>query len=91
MLKFYYSGAPNPTKVALFLEETGTPYVEYFSKRRKQPTETTHLGMAESKSEWSGKDFNVHSEKTLEFEPISINRLGGNSKCGAVWRQRLAG
>jgi GST-like protein len=25
-LKFYYSGAPNPTKVALFLEETGTPY-----------------------------------------------------------------
>ena len=26
MLKFYYSGAPNPTKVALFLEETGLPY-----------------------------------------------------------------
>jgi hypothetical protein len=26
MMKFYYSGAPNPTKVALFLEETGTPY-----------------------------------------------------------------
>src|SRR5262249_16282443 len=26
MLKFYYSGAPNPTKVALFLEGTGTPY-----------------------------------------------------------------
>ena len=26
MLKFYYSGAPNPTKVALFLEETGMPY-----------------------------------------------------------------
>ena len=26
MLKFYYRGAPNPTKVALFLEETGTPY-----------------------------------------------------------------
>ena len=26
MLKFYYSGAPNPTKVALFLEETGTSY-----------------------------------------------------------------
>jgi hypothetical protein len=23
MLKFYYSGAPNPTKVALFLEEAG--------------------------------------------------------------------
>jgi GST-like protein len=26
MIKFYYSGAPNPTKVALFLEETGLPY-----------------------------------------------------------------
>jgi GSH-dependent disulfide-bond oxidoreductase len=26
MLKFYYSGAPNPTKVALFLEESGLPY-----------------------------------------------------------------
>jgi GSH-dependent disulfide-bond oxidoreductase len=26
MLKFYFSGAPNPTKVALFLEETSTPY-----------------------------------------------------------------
>jgi GST-like protein len=25
MLKFYYSGAPNPTKVALFLEESGLP------------------------------------------------------------------
>jgi GSH-dependent disulfide-bond oxidoreductase len=26
MLKFYMSGAPNPTKVALFLEESGLPY-----------------------------------------------------------------
>jgi len=26
MLKFYYSGAPNPTKVALFLEEAGLLY-----------------------------------------------------------------
>src|SRR6476469_8779921 len=26
MLKLYYSGAPNPTKVALFLEEAGLPY-----------------------------------------------------------------
>lgn len=26
MLKFYYSPAPNPMKVALFLEETGTAY-----------------------------------------------------------------
>jgi GST-like protein len=26
MLKFYFNGSPNPTKVALFLEETGLPY-----------------------------------------------------------------
>jgi GST-like protein len=26
MLKFYYSAAPNPTKVALFLEESGMPF-----------------------------------------------------------------
>jgi GST-like protein len=26
MLKFYYSGAPNPTKIALFLEEAGLSY-----------------------------------------------------------------
>ena len=26
MLKFYFNGAPNPTKVALFLEETGLPF-----------------------------------------------------------------
>ena len=26
MLKFYFNGSPNPTKVALFLEESGLPY-----------------------------------------------------------------
>jgi GSH-dependent disulfide-bond oxidoreductase len=26
MLKFYFNGGPNPTKVALFLEESGLPY-----------------------------------------------------------------
>ena len=26
MLKFFYSGAPNPMKVALFLEEAGLEY-----------------------------------------------------------------
>ena len=26
MIKFYFNGAPNPTKVALFLEEAGLPY-----------------------------------------------------------------
>jgi GSH-dependent disulfide-bond oxidoreductase len=26
MLKFYFNGSPNPTKIALFLEEVGLPY-----------------------------------------------------------------
>jgi len=26
MLKFYFNGSPNPTKIALFLEESGLPY-----------------------------------------------------------------
>jgi len=26
MLKFYFNGSPNPTKIALFLEEAGMPY-----------------------------------------------------------------
>ena len=26
MLKFYFNGAPNPNKVALFLEESSLPY-----------------------------------------------------------------
>lgn len=26
MIKFYFSGAPNPAKVALFLEEAGLAY-----------------------------------------------------------------
>lgn len=26
MLKFYFNGSPNPTKIALFLEEAGVPY-----------------------------------------------------------------
>ncbi len=29
MLRFYCSGAPNPTKVALFLEETGMPMKQF--------------------------------------------------------------
>lgn len=35
MLKFYFSGAPNPTKVALFLEESGLPYEEHPVDTRK--------------------------------------------------------
>ena len=26
MLKFYFNGAPNPNKVALYLEEAGLPF-----------------------------------------------------------------
>ena len=26
MLKFYFNGSPNPSKVGLFLEEAGLPY-----------------------------------------------------------------
>ena len=33
MLKFYYSGAPNPTKAALFLEEAGIAVIGYGSNR----------------------------------------------------------
>ena len=35
MLKFYYSGAPNPMKVALFLEEAGLPYEAFPVDTRK--------------------------------------------------------
>jgi GST-like protein len=35
MLKFYYNGAPNPTKVALFLEEAGLPYEAFPIDTRK--------------------------------------------------------
>src|ERR1700685_3062893 len=35
MLKFYFSGAPNPTKVALFLEEAGLAYEAFPVDTRK--------------------------------------------------------
>ena len=35
MLKFYFNGSPNPTKVALFLEETGLPYAPVAIDTRK--------------------------------------------------------
>ncbi|MEH6468330.1 MAG: glutathione S-transferase N-terminal domain-containing protein [Porticoccus sp.] len=41
MLKLYFSGAPNPMKVALFLEETGLPYelipVDIFKGEQHSP------------------------------------------------------
>ena len=35
MLRFYFSGAPNPTKVALFLEEAGLAYEAIPADTRK--------------------------------------------------------
>lgn len=35
MLKFYFNGSPNPTKVALFLEETGLAFEPYPVDTRK--------------------------------------------------------
>ena len=35
MLKFYFNGSPNPTKVALFLEETGLPFEPHPVDTRK--------------------------------------------------------
>ena len=41
MIKFYYSGAPNPMKVALMLEETGLPYEPVPVDTRKGEQHTT--------------------------------------------------
>jgi len=35
MLKFYFNGSPNPTKVALFLEEAGLPFEPHAIDTRK--------------------------------------------------------
>ncbi len=35
MLKFYFNGSPNPTKVALFLEEAGLPFEPHAVDTRK--------------------------------------------------------
>lgn len=42
MIKFFYNAAPNPMKVALFLEESGLPYepVPIDSKRGQQHSDT---------------------------------------------------
>lgn len=42
MIKFFYNGAPNPLKVALFLEEAGLPYeaVPVDTKRGDQHTDS---------------------------------------------------
>jgi glutathione S-transferase len=50
MLKFYFSGAPNPTKVALFLEEAGLPYepIPVDARRGDLPSEASSGRIASS-------------------------------------------
>jgi GSH-dependent disulfide-bond oxidoreductase len=43
MIKFYYSGAPNPMKVALMLEETGLPYEPIPVDTRKSEQHTAEF------------------------------------------------
>ncbi len=46
MLKFYFNGSPNPTKVALFLEESGLPYEPMpIDPRRGQQFEKSFLAI----------------------------------------------
>ncbi len=46
MIKFYFNGSPNPTKVALFLEETGLPYEPLaVDTRRGQQFDPSFLAM----------------------------------------------
>jgi len=46
MLKFYFNGSPNPTKVALFLEETGLPFEPHaVDTRRGEQFEPAYLAI----------------------------------------------
>lgn len=46
MMKFYFNGSPNPTKVALFLEESGLPYEPVpIDTRRGQQFEPAFLAI----------------------------------------------
>ena len=51
MLKFYFNGAPNPTKVALFLEEAGLAYEPV---NRHPQGRAVHAGISEDQSERQG-------------------------------------
>ena len=52
MLKFYFNGSPNPTKVALFLEEAGLPYEAIAVDTRKG--DQFKAGFLEGQSERQG-------------------------------------
>lgn len=46
MLKFYFNGSPNPTKVALFLEESGLPFEPHaVDTRRGEQFEPAYLAI----------------------------------------------
>jgi hypothetical protein len=79
MLKFYYSGAPNPTKVALFLEETGTPYEAIPIDTRKGE---------QHKPEFLAVNPNAKlpsSSKCSLSTMLSCEPLRWHMTCAAVW------
>ena len=52
MLKFYFNGSPNPSKVALFLEEAGLPYqpMPVDTRKGEQFKPEFHGGQSEQQS-----------------------------------------
>jgi len=49
MLKFYFNGAPNPAKVALFLEEPGLPYEFTFKAEMDEEARNFMFGHLKNK------------------------------------------
>src|ERR671918_801542 len=103
MLKFYYSGAPNPTKIALFLEESGLPYDAIPVDTRKgdqhKPEYRALNPNAKVPAIVDGDavvfDSNAIllylAEKTGKFLPESTPRARGtNSRISGGWSMRSA-
>ena len=89
MLKFYYSGAPNPTKVALFLEEAGMPYEPFrsiparasstsrnFSRSIRTPS-CRPSSTATSRCSTSSAILLYLAEKTGKFLPAKTDKARG--------------
>ena len=66
MLKFYYSGAPNPTKIALMLEEAGLPY-EPIAGRHPQGR-PAQAGISGDQSERQGAGDRRRRRHRVRFE-----------------------
>ena len=85
MLSFYFSGAPNPIKVALFLEEAGLPYEAHPIDTRKGE---------QHKPEFLALNPNARTIRGLTFyEHKETPGLGGevdNPRWKALWPGRLA-